>query len=767
MNGRPRHWLNPNYQRSETEASSCRPDRSRHTSYHDIPSWNSLRTENSMKKVEAKVRSILTCLPKSWAKLNTLTKSWTSLLTSRSEVRDEKEVVMEGVLPTTKASLMSFLKGMGLRPKVELVGRETIISADLSVIHDENLKRRLLDVIKMQVLDTPAATSTNSNFDTPEPSYGSAPEIQGNDKKNHHHFERKRNKSIDSLSAGSSKPDKPRDSLPPGPFKPDKTNGTLPPGPYRTETQMRRDSETRRNSRSQRGELPPGPFLPEHPGEPLPPGPFKPRRSGADDLPPVPWGPKKKQNQDDKDNCSQNGGNNSTNEEQNYGPRKNVSFAMHQKQFSKPDVDIWHHQPSNQGSTNVTKECKKEISNKKPKKLRVIKHIRRWILGSKKVPPAYSPAYRVVENLDDSKALKQTPSEMKGKEIVSENEGNVELSRISGMIIQDCRTTNFDEAAEGKGTVRGAVDLKPVEAFDGSISMPVLIAPDKSCFKTKISKTHGNAEVSKSSTRARGFLEEEPTSYSVVGNSAAIHIAKNRIRLEGKDTKYGSILHKDKHFDDHFKVLQKNSLQDIEHQVNKVKERIMFARAIDSVGLNLSEGAPEVNLKALLWPEKKDFSKKTQVDVVTKSSFYQKFLASMNILKCTNRTDACDRSVMTDEPLSKTYAEFISNTEKMIHKNRIGKNGQKSDKKRPINCERSSASVGDSSCDQPSKSYMTRICQCWEPLLPSKKDQMNHTFRRFEPLRADDERILKCVVNKVIDVSRNKKKGYIKTDIAL
>uniref|UniRef100_A0A0A9XCD0 Chitin synthase 5 n=2 Tax=Lygus hesperus TaxID=30085 RepID=A0A0A9XCD0_LYGHE len=324
MKGRPRHWLNPHYQRSETEASTCR---SHHSYCQNFSSSISLRTESSMKKVESRVRSILTGLPKSWAKLNTLTNSLTSILTSRSEPKDEKEVVMEGVLPTTKASLMSFLKGMGLRPKVELVGQETIISADMSVIHDESLKRRFLDVIKMQVIETPAATNANSNIETSEPSFSSMHVPTQDDKKNHHHFGRKRHKSTDSLAPEQFKPDKPEDphrrrqevprtsidSLPPGPFKPDKPHGTLPPGPYRTEKQIRRESAMRRTSKPKPGELPPGPFLPEHPGEPLPPGSFKPRKSGADDLPPVPWGPKKKRgsamskksNHEDEHNLSQ------------------------------------------------------------------------------------------------------------------------------------------------------------------------------------------------------------------------------------------------------------------------------------------------------------------------------------------------------------------------------------------------------------------------------------------------------------------------------
>uniref|UniRef100_A0A0K8TFM6 Uncharacterized protein n=1 Tax=Lygus hesperus TaxID=30085 RepID=A0A0K8TFM6_LYGHE len=257
---------------------------------------------------------------------------------------------------------------------------------------------------------------------------------------------------------------------------------------------------------------------------------------------------------------------------------------MHQKQYeyTTPQLDCWPYQPTNQVPTSGPETRENEKSSKKPKKFRVMKHLRRWIRGSKKVVLSHPSACEVEENREDS--LRRTPSEKPKKEIRKEsgNRGKMEISAVyqagseSTRISERTPQVNFKDS--GKQTVRAAADMKPLEAFDGSISMPVLVTPDKSCFKTKIPTKQENAEGSKSSTRARKVLEEEPTTYSVVGNSAAIHIAKNRIRLEGKDTKYGSILHKDEHFDDHFKVLQEDNLQDIEHQVNKVKERIMFAR---------------------------------------------------------------------------------------------------------------------------------------------------------------------------------------------
>lgn len=105
----------------------------------------------------------------------------------------------------------------------------------------------------------------------------------------------------------------------------------------------------------------------------------------------------------------------------------------------------------------------------------------------------------------------------------------------------------------------------------------------------------------------------------MVGESAAIHIGKKRIRLEGKDIKYGSILQTDKDFDKYFRVLKENSFSDIEKHVKKVKERITFARAMGAVGDRLPEGVPKVDYKELLMPEKSKQVRACLIDEFTKN----------------------------------------------------------------------------------------------------------------------------------------------------
>ncbi|CAB0004749.1 unnamed protein product [Nesidiocoris tenuis] len=338
-----------------------------------------------------------------------------------------------------------------------------------------------------------------------------------------------------------------------------------------------------------------------------------------------------------------------------------------------PDVRFSHEAEVEPSACNVSFDTdQQDKSEGKTKKMKFFKRLQRWLFRRKpkeKIKSGASTKSVVIDGPELSG--RGSANSICCKSVFNEEKSNDEVddqgppkSPEEPAKLQKCNDSS--EILERNGIpspkITNAHVIKSWEGLNSSVSLPAVKSRRNILNRTRYDEKGSQSleEVSESS-------ERDIDRFKIVENDAAIRFKRNRIVLEGGDAKYASILHNDKNFDSHFACLEDAKFSDIENHVDKVKKRIMFARAMAALSNKLPKNSPKIDLSELLWPTG-DGINDDQIAAATKSSFYQKFVASMNIMRCTNRFDVCDRSVMTDEPLSSTYADFI--TSSLLHERR-------------------------------------------------------------------------------------------------